>query len=138
MNRSSSSDGFMMSELLVSLAIISLAFLVLFELKRDLHQRQAIQLARLDALTNEANGLSLLRRIDPVKEPVGERSIGQGSTLRWKAVQAKKQGLILQWRGRQTPHKVTLFAVDYVISRNGKQLVQGQVELIGRKITGRE
>jgi len=136
MTRPSSSDGFMMTELLVSLAIISLAFLVLFELKRDIHQRQTIQLARLDALTTEANGLALLRRIDPAKEPVGERNIGQGRKLQWKAAPASLPKPILQWRGRQTPHTVMLYQVDYAILRNGKPFARGSVELIGGKIVG--
>ncbi|MCW1400939.1 hypothetical protein OKA06_00865 [Novosphingobium sp. MW5] len=120
-----------MTELLVSLAILSIALVAFFELKRDLHHRQETELRLIEAASNEANGLSLLRRINPMRESVGFRKIGKDLTLKWKAVQLGKARPILEWRGRETPDSAALFSVHYAIERQGSKMVEGDLELVG-------
>lgn len=128
----SAESGFMMAELLVSMAIIALGLLFLFDLKKDLIARQVRQIEAMESAHLEANGLAMLRRVDPGQEPVGNRPIGQKTMLTWKSVQIGKTRRALQWRGRETMLSVAMFSVTYSIAKDGRHIAQGKVELVGR------
>lgn len=128
--------GFTIIELLAALAILAFGVSALVDLKRALHERQARQLAQLDAITHESNALVLLRRVNPAQEPAGTRALSRGITLAWKAQPMGQSAQQLSWIGRETPARLTIFRVDYKVIGPSTVIAQGAIELLGRTNPG--
>ena len=85
MTRKMREAGFTTVELLVALAIFSIGLFALLEVKVGMLDRQKRQLGQVDMLVQESNALVLLRKVNPVTEPSGSRSLGDKHILSWSA-----------------------------------------------------
>jgi hypothetical protein len=121
-----------MLEALVAMAVLAAGILVLVDLKRDMLERQSRYRATQELLVAHGNALALLRRVDPVREPEGERTLGAGARLSWRSVQLSPAKLELAWKGRETQRKVAVYRIDYAIWIDGRLRHRDVVERVGR------
>lgn len=133
MTRKMREAGFTTVELLVALAIFSIGLFALLEVKVGMLDRQKRQLGQVDMLVQESNALVLLRKVNPVTEPSGSRSLGDKHILSWSARRTSPFTPQLEWLGRETEYAVATYRADYLIRKNGVATTRGYVELIGRR-----
>lgn len=132
MRRPSAERGFTIVELLAALAILAFGIHALINLKLALHERQSRQLDQLNAITLEGNALALLRRVNPVSEPTGKRTLGRSATLTWNARPTGRTARQLSWAGRETPGRLTIYSVEYNVTDRGALITRSSIELLGR------
>jgi prepilin-type N-terminal cleavage/methylation domain-containing protein len=132
MNRLTSPNGFTMIEVLAALAIVSVSLVLLFDLKQTVHVRQQRQLLQVAIVTQEANALAVLRRIDPWREGAGKVRLDADTTLRWRAMKIGQPRAALDWLGRTSSVRVALFRVRYELVGKDRPMASGEVELLGR------
>lgn len=125
--------GFSMLEALAAMAVLAAGMLVLLDLKLAMLERQARFGAQQEMIVARANALALLRRLDPVREPEGQRPLGSAAQLRWRSVQIMPAKVELAWKGRETQRQVAVYRVDYTIWINGRVRMRDSVERIGRR-----
>lgn len=132
---SHSETGFSTLEVIAAVAIIAIALVPIAALQTQLARSEA-RLAETHAQTTSVqNALSLLREVNPMLSPTGQRALDDRTTLNWTSTP------ISELRPSVNPpgFEVQLYRISGEIRRNGSTATAVQLDLVGwRQIAGQE
>ena len=127
-----SARGFTLLEAIVAMVIFSLgAFSLYGWLSTNLITLERV-IAQRDAEVGVRSALDLVRRVNPMEQPRGERTVG---TLRvqWEASPVEPFRPSVSQIGMPTLFEVGLFAMDVRVLRDGEELHRFQVRQLGSR-----
>lgn len=119
--------GFSTLEVIAAVAIIGIALVPILSLQTQIARSQA-RLADVHADTTAVNNaMALLRDVNPIVSPQGERQIDDATTLTWTSAPASA----LQQSVNPPGFEVQLYRVTGAIRRARAETTTIEVDLIG-------
>lgn len=125
--------GFTLMEMLVCVAIIAIAMVPVMEMQSGVSQRHLRQTTELDNLIARRNALTVVREINPMREPGGARMLGEGREMHWRSTRLTATRRSLRFLGGEGDFDVALYRVDVTIDGPNDPMV---VEQVGWKRIG--
>lgn len=120
-------SGFSTLEVIAAVAIVAIALVPIAALQTQLARSQARLMEVHADSTAVQNAMALLRDINPMLTPSGERRLDDRTTLTWSSAPASP----LRPSANAPGFEVRLYRVSAAIRRNGAAGVTLQVDLIG-------
>ncbi len=117
--RATRRGGFSLIEALVALAIAALAFTAIFELQAQMTLGQMRLQRTLDSAAIQLNALELVRDVNPMEEPFGERSLSSGQIVSWTSIAVTEPRRNAGFPAGDGAFDVALFDVDVAIQTQG-------------------
>jgi Tfp pilus assembly protein PilV len=123
--------GFSTLEVIAAVAIIGIALIPIIALQTQLTQSQVrLEQTQADS-TAVQNAMALLREVNPMATPTGERHFSDSTTLTWTSAPASP----LRPSANAPGFEVQLYRVTAAIHRPGAPLTTVRVDLIGWRAT---
>jgi general secretion pathway protein I len=126
--------GFSVIEALVALAIVALVLMPLIALQTQVTRTFGRQAQLHDQITAQRNALAVLREINLMPEPVGERRLAPGTRLRWIARPISRPARSLEFLGQGGPFDVALYRVDAVVETDTGPVTSFAIEQVGWRL----
>lgn len=124
--------GFTLLEAIVAMVIFSLGAFALYGwLSTNLITMERV-LERREAAAATQSALELVRRVNPMEEPRGERQVG-ALLVSWEASEIEPPRDSVSQVGLPTLFQVGLYVLDVRVQANGEDIHQFQVRQVGHR-----
>ncbi|GGZ70853.1 type II secretion system protein [Lysobacter xinjiangensis] len=128
--------GFTLLEAIVALVIFSMGAIALYSwLSTNVIALGRIQENR-EALMLSQSALDMVRRINPMETPSGERRVGD-VLITWTAKPIEAPKAAVTQVGLPTIFQAALFDLDVAVSKAGREINRFHVRQVGYRQTGR-
>ncbi|UPT61159.1 MAG: hypothetical protein M0D54_11890 [Hyphomonadaceae bacterium JAD_PAG50586_4] len=124
--------GFTTLEVIAAIAIIAIALVPIMTLQGELARHQARLTQVQDRATATHNSLALLRDINPMATPAGQRRLDERTILTWTSVAISPARRTVNPAG----FDAQLYRVSAIIERDAQTLSATEIELIGWRRLG--
>lgn len=119
--------GFSTLEVIAAVAIIGIALVPIAALQTQLARSEARLAETHTQTTAVQNALSLLRQVNPMLTPSGQRGLDDRTTLTWTSAPVSSARPSVNPPG----FEVQLYRLSGQISRNGRAVTTVQLDLVG-------
>jgi general secretion pathway protein I len=126
--------GFSVIEALVALAIVALVLMPLIALQTQVTRTFGRQAQLHDRMTAQRNALAVLREINLMPEPVGERRLAPGTRLHWIARPISRPARSIEFLGQAGRFDVALYRADAVVETGAGPIASFAIEQVGWRL----